>query len=90
VQRFCTEHDLAYWTGGTRHDRLLADTILMTRIARTVGPRRAGLFFLGVHFFGSAWLPTPWRWNYGVTWRKSIYRGAYYEAPPVPAAGAGA
>ena len=60
----CVMHDIPYWCGGSRKDREVADQLLeqcVNQQATFVG----SLFYTGVRFGGTPWLPTPWRWGYG-------------------------
>lgn len=64
----CVEHDRAYFVGGSRKDRRLADDRLYRCVLsknRTENRRDAQLMWLGVRIGGLGWLPTPFRWGYG-------------------------
>ena len=60
----CVEHDIAYWCGGSRDDRLAADRTLRD-CAEVEDPGQADLVYAGVRMGGVPWLPTAWRWGYG-------------------------
>lgn len=62
----CVTHDIAYWQGGTRKQRLAADESFRACVVqRSEDPGRAARMFHGVRAGGSAALPTPFRWGYG-------------------------
>jgi len=61
----CFEHDKAYWLGGTRKERSLADQELKVCIAQVENKVLAGVMWAGVRAGGSPWWPTKFRWSYG-------------------------
>ena len=61
----CTEHDYAYWQGGTVQQRLDADVQLEQCVTVVGEPRIAALMLAGVRVGGVPYLPTPFRWGYG-------------------------
>jgi len=61
----CTEHDLAYWKGGTYNDRLVADKKLQVCVAEVGRKKTASLMLAGVRVGGSPFWPTTFRWGYG-------------------------
>ncbi len=61
----CKAHDLDYWQGGTRAQRLLSDLRLEQCVSDTGQTNIAILMFNGVRVGGSPALPTPFRWGYG-------------------------
>lgn len=61
----CTAHDFAYWQGGTKEQRLVADKQLRQCVAKVGKPTIAKLMLAGVHVGGSPYFPTPFRWGYG-------------------------
>lgn len=62
----CLQHDLAYWRGGTRQERLAADRALAACVRDTSGSALlAALMEGGVRVGGSPYLPTPFRWGFG-------------------------
>jgi len=63
----CITHDTAYWKGGTKHDRLVADSALYDCVCQMGYPKKAKKMYRAVRIFGTAYLPLPWRWGYG--WR---------------------
>lgn len=64
----CVEHDMKYWCGGDREQRLDADKELKQCVASDAGPARAQLMFLGTRLGGLRRLPFGWRWGYGHSW----------------------
>lgn len=61
----CTDHDYAYWQGGTYRDRMNADQALRSCVA-SVGEAEVALIMLvGVRVGGTPFLPTRFRWGYG-------------------------
>ncbi|WP_051208173.1 hypothetical protein [Saccharospirillum impatiens] len=66
----CTEHDYAYWKGGSYKEREAADFALRECVAQ-VGEREIALLMLsGVRVGGTPLLPTTFRWGYGWTYPK--------------------
>ncbi len=61
----CTEHDFAYWKGGTYKQRVAADDELKACVSRVGEPQIALLMLAGVRVGGSPYLPTTFRWGYG-------------------------
>ncbi len=61
----CTEHDRAYWQGGTYSERLEADKELRECVAQVGEPAIANLMLGGVRVGGTPILPTRFRWGYG-------------------------
>ncbi len=61
----CTEHDQAYWKGGTRQQRRQADLALKACVSAVGEPEVAILMLAGVRVGGSPYLPTNFRWGYG-------------------------
>ena len=61
----CVQHDLAYWRGGTRDERLAADEALQACVAAVGQPEIAQLMLAGVRVGGTPYLPTKFRWGYG-------------------------
>ncbi len=61
----CTQHDYAYWKGGTYQERVDADIALRECVAN-VGEKEIALLMLaGVRVGGSPFFPTTFRWGYG-------------------------
>lgn len=59
---YCLEHDIAYCAGGSQYDKLLADSVLMLRVARGTGDIEwAVTMFNLVHLGGN--LPTSFGWG---------------------------
>lgn len=67
----CVEHDLIYWTGGTRDERETADAELMKCVTAKGHPTIARLMYVGVRAGGVWWLPTPFRWGFGWNYPQS-------------------
>jgi hypothetical protein len=63
-QECCVRHDMAYWCGGTREQRRLADERLRECVAEHSG-WVAALMRAGVWAGGPPWFPARWRWGYG-------------------------
>lgn len=62
----CFEHDLAYWQGGTREQREVADTRLKECVfEKTRNSALANLMYEGVRFGGSPYFLNWYRWGYG-------------------------
>ncbi len=62
----CFEHDITYWMGGTKEERLIADTKLRECVIEKTGNTRlADLMFDGVRFGGSPYFYNWYRWGYG-------------------------
>ncbi len=63
-QSCCITHDISYWCGGDKNDRVQAD-IELSRCVASISPTISKLMYTGVSFGGSPQLPFPWRWGYG-------------------------
>jgi len=63
----CVAHDLAYWQGGTRQQRLEADRQLRACVSRRAGTALGYLMFSGVRIGGSPRWSTDFRWGFGWT-----------------------
>ncbi|WP_317931814.1 hypothetical protein [Halioxenophilus sp. WMMB6] len=61
----CTEHDYAYWQGGTYEQRMQADLRLHECVTQVGEPEIAELMLAGVRVGGSPYWPTQFRWGYG-------------------------
>ena len=61
----CIQHDIAYWQGGSKEDKLKADQALRNCVEVTGEKEIAELMYWGVRFGGAAGLPTSWGWSYG-------------------------
>jgi hypothetical protein len=66
----CTEHDVAYWKGGSYNDRVIADKTLQECVAQVGEPEIAMLMLAGVRVGGTPFLPTKFRWGYGWSYPK--------------------
>jgi hypothetical protein len=64
----CLAHDVRYWCGGTRDDRLEADRALKACLMEHKGPVVAGFYYLGTRAGGWRRVPFGWRWGYGDPW----------------------
>lgn len=64
----CTEHDKAYWQGGTYDERRKTDEELQRCVAKVGEPGIATLMLAGVRVGGSPYWPTRYRWGYGWPW----------------------
>lgn len=65
-QDCCIAHDVAYWQGGTKEQRLQADEELRLCIIEVTGDRAlAQTVFDGVRAGGSPIYPSWYRWGYG-------------------------
>jgi hypothetical protein len=60
----CYTHDQAYYTGGSRNDRAVADKALYRCVANTSSNFIASVMYIGVRIGGSPYLPTSFRWNF--------------------------
>ena len=67
----CEDHDKAYYFGGSRHERSVADKQLYACVKERHGKMRARMMWLGVRIGGVSFLPTPFRWGFGNKWPKS-------------------
>lgn len=61
----CVAHDLAYWQGGTKDKRDIADKDLKICIEQKSNPLMATLFYWGVRLGGHPNRLTSYRWGYG-------------------------
>ncbi len=61
----CTEHDRAYWKGGSYEQREQADQALKMCVEKVGKPKIAQLMLAGVRVGGTPYLPTSFRWGYG-------------------------
>ena len=61
----CVEHDISYWCGGTRQDRLKADRLFRSCVKEKTNAFDAFVLYRGVRFGGKPYLPFRWRWGYG-------------------------
>ena len=63
--RCCYQHDLSYWQGGTKLQRMVADYDLQQCVNAVGEPTIAKLMLAGVRVGGSPYFPTTYRWGYG-------------------------
>ena len=62
----CFVHDIAYWQGGTREERLAADRVLRECVYdHTHNKALADMVYDGVRTGGHPAFPTWYRWAYG-------------------------
>lgn len=61
----CTEHDKAYWQGGSAKQRRKADANLLIKVAGRGYVLVAIAMWISVRVGGHPLLPTSWRWGYG-------------------------
>ena len=62
----CFEHDIAYWMGGTREERLAADEAFRDCILEKTGNAElAEVMYHGVRAGGSPYFYNWYRWGYG-------------------------
>ena len=67
----CLEHDIAYWQGGTRAQRLEADEKLRDCVFEKTGNKAlAEAMFQGVRFGGSPYFYNWYRWGYGWNYQR--------------------
>lgn len=65
-KKCCVEHDMAYWQGGTKQDRINADIRLRDGIlAKTGNADLAKLVYNAVRTWGGPAFPSWYRWGYG-------------------------
>ncbi|MEJ7847747.1 MAG: hypothetical protein WKF92_06645 [Pyrinomonadaceae bacterium] len=73
----CVEHDKDYYGGGTSKERFKSDNRLYTCVKNTKGWQNkfiAPVMWMGVRVFGVSFLPTPFRWGFGKTKKKSAVK----------------
>jgi len=62
----CLKHDIAYWKGGTKEERELADLAFKECVQKKTGnPELAELMYQAVRTGGEPYFPTWYRWGYG-------------------------
>ncbi len=67
----CLEHDIAYWQGGTKEQRLEADLRLRDCVLTKTGDSiLAEAMYQGVRFGGSPYFYTWYRWGYGWSYER--------------------
>ncbi len=62
----CNQHDKLYQQGGSPIQRKSADIGLLCCVAGKGHPIIAFIMYLGVRVAGLSWLPTPFRWGFGI------------------------
>lgn len=67
----CLEHDIAYWQGGTKEQRLKADQKLRDCVLKKTGDQLlADAMYNGVRFGGSPYFYNWYRWGYGWSYKR--------------------
>ena len=61
----CVEHDKAYWKGGTKQEREVADKALQQCVTDVGYPNIAKMMHIGVRVGGSSKYDTSYKWGYG-------------------------
>ncbi len=61
----CVQHDAAYWLGGTKEERKIADTELYECVAATGNTADARIMYTGTRAGGGPLRYTTYRWGYG-------------------------
>jgi hypothetical protein len=61
----CIHHDLLYWAGGTRKQKLSADEFLFQCISKKSNPLLGAFMFVGVAIGGTPYIKDSARWGYG-------------------------
>lgn len=62
----CKDHDIPYWMGGTKEEKIASDKRLNKCVTKRTGSKILGwLAEKIVGGGGSPYLPLPWRWGYG-------------------------
>jgi hypothetical protein len=66
----CLAHDIAYWAGGTKEERVAADTLFKDSVAQKglLGKFSAPIMYVGVRLFGDTWLTKIFDANWGFGW----------------------
>jgi hypothetical protein len=71
----CVEHDIQYWCGGSKQQRMTADDEFGACVARGTSSANGTFMRLGVRLGGHPAFPVPYRWGYG-----HRYRGRHLPA----------
>ena len=67
----CLEHDIAYWQGGTKAQRLEADQLLKECVLKKTGDAvLAEAMYQGVRVGGSPYFYNWYRWGYGWSYKR--------------------
>ncbi len=64
----CFNHDKAYWLGGTKEDKLKADSELRSCVEENFSASMGILMYLGVSVGGIPDYKTDYRWGFGWTY----------------------
>ena len=71
----CLEHDIAYWQGGTKAQRLEADQKLRDCVLERTGNKAlAEAMYQGVRLGGSPYFYNWYRWGYGWSYKRKYQR----------------
>ena len=73
----CFAHDIKYWIGGSKEEKLAADFELNQCVSEASFEAHGKMMELGVLAGGVPHLPTSWRWGYG--WSRLV---SYSERTP--------
>lgn len=66
----CIRHDIDYWAGGTKQDRLEADQRMRDCIRSYNRPILAWIYYIGVRIFGNPNFPViSWKWTKFPPWK---------------------
>jgi len=67
----CIAHDMAYWVGGTKLEKVVADQHLNQCVSEATNQTHGTIMELGVALGGTPFINTTWKWGYG--WNKSLH-----------------
>ena len=67
----CEDHDIPYWRGGTKADRVETDEKLQECVKCKGYKILAVIMKYSVRIGGHPLLPTPWRWGYGYSYPRA-------------------
>ncbi len=71
-RKCCEDHDNAYYYGGSRKEKIIADNLLNQCVTQVIGDRFLGKTMqIAVEIGGGPNLPTSYRWGYGEDFRVS-------------------
>ncbi len=70
----CRDHDRAYYHGGSAEQRARADERFRQCIREKGHGVLDDVYYIGVRINAVPWLPTPFRWGFGYSFRKG-HRG---------------
>lgn len=72
-QQCCINHDIPYWRGGPKEERLKADEELARCVAKAGSPTMGGTMFKGVRIGGVPKTQKGYRWGYGWVENTKVY-----------------